>query len=172
MYDTDETEDSPEKSKSQVKRELLALQDLGRELVNLAPKALQKVPLTEKTRGAIIQARQLRMGALARQLKHIGKLIRDEDVDRIRAVLDQESLPHQVEVEAFHEVETWRDGLIAGVDGLFEQLCGRFPGLDRQHLHQLIRESKKEQALNKPPKSSRALFRYLNELSEESGRTD
>ena len=39
MYDTDETEDSPEKSKSQVKRELLALQDLGRELVNLAPKA-------------------------------------------------------------------------------------------------------------------------------------
>ncbi len=172
MYETDETEDTPEKSKSQVKRELLALQDLGRELVDLAPKALQKVPLADKTREAIITARQLRMGALARQLKHIGKLMRDEDVAVIRAVLDQESLPHQVEVEAFHEVETWRDGLIAGLDGLFEQLCGRFPGLDRQHLHQLIRESKKELALNKPPKSGRALFRYLKELAEGAAGTE
>jgi ribosome-associated protein len=172
MYDIDETEDTPEKSKSQVKRELLALQDLGRELVNLAPKALQKMPLTEKTREAIIQARQLRMGALARQLKHIGKLMRDEDVETIRAVLDQENLPHQVEVEAFHEVESWRDGLIAGEEGLFELLCGRFVDLDRQHLHQLIRESKKEQALNKPPKSGRALFRYLKELAEGAAGTE
>jgi len=165
MHDLEDSEDTPEKSKSQVKRELIALQQLGKELMQLSAGALQQIPLSDKTREAIVHARQLRMGALARQLKHIGKLMRDEDSAAIHEALAGLGQPHQQQVDQFHRVEVWRDGLLAGEDGLFEQLCSRYPELDRQHVHQLVRESKKEHVLNKPPKSARALFRYLNELT-------
>ena len=172
MDEIEDTEDTREKSKSQVKRELIALQQLGRELVGLSSGALQKIPLSDESREAIVHARQLRMGALARQLKHIGKLMRDEDSDAILEALAGLGQPHQQEVDLLHELVSWRDGLIAGEAGLFDQLCQRFPDLDRQHVHQLIRESKKEQTLNKPPKSARTLFRYLHELAKVEPEND
>ncbi len=160
-----DTEEILTKSKSQVKRELLALHDLGRDLVSLSTKALQQVPLADETRDAIFEAKPLKMEALRRQLKHIGKLMRDEDADAIHAALNKLRQPHKKEVSEFHEVETWRDLLLAGDDAVLAELAGRFPDLDRQHLRQLVRNTKKEQTLNKPPKSARVLFKYLKGLS-------
>ena len=156
------------KSKSQVKRELHALHDLGRDLVELPGKALQKIPLSDETREAIVEAKRLKMEALRRKLKHIGKLMRDEDADSIQIALDKLRQPHEKEISEFHEVEGWRDSLLAGDDAVLGELCGRFVNIDRQHLRQLVRKAKKEQDLNKPPKSARVLFRYLKELSESN----
>jgi ribosome-associated protein len=156
------------KSKSQVKRELQALHDLGRNLVELPGKSLQQIPLADETREAIIQAKHLKMEALRRQLKHIGKLMRDEDADSIRIALDKLRHPHEKEVSEFHEVEGWRDSLLAGDDAVLGELCVRFVDIDRQHLRQLIRNAKKERELNKPPKSARVLFRYLKGLSDNN----
>ncbi|MFT7459848.1 MAG: ribosome-associated protein, partial [Planctomycetota bacterium] len=75
-----DTQENKKKSKSQIKREFLVLQDLGRKLVELPGNALHQLPLSESIREAILLARQLKMEALSRQLKHIGKLIRDEDI--------------------------------------------------------------------------------------------
>jgi ribosome-associated protein len=160
-----DTEERQEKSKSQIKRELLALQKLGRELVDLPPKGLLKIPLSDPIRGAIVHAKQLKMGALARELKHIGKLMRDEDVDAIQTALDVLRHPHREAVKVVHVAEGWRDALLAGNDGLLDELCIRFPDIDRQHLWQLVRNAKKEQVLNKPPRAGRELFRYLKELA-------
>ncbi|HEX7027045.1 MAG TPA: ribosome biogenesis factor YjgA, partial [Gammaproteobacteria bacterium] len=73
-----------EKSKSQVKRELHALQDLGKQLVGLSPKQLQAIPLSEPLRKAVLQAKAFNRRALQRQLKYIGGLMPHEDVDAIR----------------------------------------------------------------------------------------
>lgn len=164
-----EFEEAEEKSKSQVKRELIALQKLGQHLMALPDKALAKLPLTDKFREAITHGKTLRMGALARQLKHIGKLMRDEQVEEIHAALELQQQPHQAEVQSFHEVESWRDALLAGDDGQLEQLCIRFPQLDRQHCRQLVRNANKEQLQNKPPKAARALFQYLKQLVDSAG---
>ncbi len=43
-----------------------------------------------------------------------------------------------------------------------------FPKIDRGHLSQLIRNARKEAELNKPPKSARALFRFLRDLPQKS----
>lgn len=163
MTDKDEI---PQKSKSQVKRELLALQDLGRDLVDLPDKALQHIPVSASLREAVDEAKHLKMAALQRQLKHIGKLMRDEDAEAIRVALTVSHKPHAEEVTTFHEVESWRDRLLAGDDTVLDELSQRFVDLDRQQLGQWLRNAKKEAALARPPRAARALYRYLQGLTE------
>lgn len=163
MYDTEENQ---KKSKSQIKRELLALQDAGRELVDLPIKALDQIPLSDPLRDAVLQAKTLKKTALKRQLKHIGGLMRHEDVEAIRKAMAVQRLPHEKEVKEFHEVESWRDALLAGDNTLVDKLGKRFSNIDHQYLRQLVRNARKEQGLNKSPKSARALFRYLKQLAD------
>ncbi len=75
-------------SKSQRKREALALQDLGETLVTLKPAQLDKIPLPEKLREAVLAARQMNQrGARKRQLQYIGRLMREIDPEPIRVAL-------------------------------------------------------------------------------------
>lgn len=54
--DNDSGYDGP--SKSQVKRDMLALQDLGKELVDLSASQLKQLPLSEKLYDALILAQR------------------------------------------------------------------------------------------------------------------
>jgi ribosome-associated protein len=157
---------SEEKSKSAVKRELEALKDLGRELVDLPARQLIQVTLDDTTRTAIIDAHGMKKGALKRQLRYIGSLLKNEDAAIIRTQLDRLEQPHRQQVRAHHEVEQWRDSLIAGDDLILPDLASRFADLDRQYLMQLVRNARKEQQQEKPPKSARTIFQYLKDLQE------
>ena len=75
-------------TKSQRKREALALQELGETLVDLKPAQLNKMPLPEELREAVLAARQMTQhGARKRQLQYIGRLMREIDPEPIRAAL-------------------------------------------------------------------------------------
>ena len=162
-----DTEEQNRKSKSQIKRELRALKELGQKLVVLPEKSLKKIPMTDALREAVMEAKQFRRNALHRQLQYIGVLMRDEDGEVIRKALANLMQPHEDEIQAFHEVEQWRDTLLAGDDDLLDTLCNRFTQVDRQHLRQLVRNARKERKQDNPPKSARALFRYLSELQQK-----
>ena len=161
MHDT-----SPEepKSKSQVKREMQALRELGRKLVDLPPAVLDKVELSDTTRDAIVAARGMKREALRRQLSHIGGLMRREDAEQVVQTLEQLGRPHLQAVRAEHELEAWRDGLLAGDEEVMANLLDTCPDVDRQHLRQLVRNAIRERDQGKPPKAARALFLYLREL--------
>ncbi len=166
---TDEDYDDDEEfviSKSSIKRDMQALRDLGKELVDQTPATLKKIPISEDLLENLLQAKKFSKKALKRQLQHIGVLMRDEDAEAIRKALDRIYKPKKEEVKAFHATEKWRDGLIAGEEGLLNEITGRFENIDHQYLNQLIRNAKKEKEKNKSPKSSRALFQYLQELQE------
>ena len=152
------------KSKSQFKREMHELQALGKQLVELPPRQLEDIPISDKLRDAIIAARSLKHGARRRQLQYIGSLMPKEDETSIRTMLHKIQQPHKDEVKAFHQLEQWRDELLHGDQDLLNELANKFENLDRQHVRQLIRNAKKEQELNKPPKSARVLFKYLTEI--------
>lgn len=152
-----------EKSKSQIKREFRELHDLGRQLVALSGKHLQAMPLSESLREAVLNAKTFSRGALQRQLRYIAGLMSREDAESIRRALDTLLQPQREQVRAFHEIEQWRDKLIAGDDVLLDELVNSFDA-DRQHLRQLVRNAQKEREQNKPPKSARMLFQYLTEL--------
>ncbi|HEX5055660.1 MAG TPA: ribosome biogenesis factor YjgA [Gammaproteobacteria bacterium] len=161
-----------EKSKTQIKLEVLELKDLGKELVGLPEKALRKLPLSESFLDAILDARRFSRGALQRQLRYIAGLAPNEDVAAIRKALDELRQPHFRQVREFQQLEQWRDRLLAGDEALLSELAERFAQLDRQHLRQLARNALREREQNKPPKSARALFQYLSELNSSSNQEE
>ena len=73
-------------SKSARKREYLALQKLGEELITLKESDLDSLPLGDNLREAVMEARQIKAnGALRRQKQYIGKLMRHIDPEPLLA---------------------------------------------------------------------------------------
>jgi len=157
-----------EKSKSQIKRELLELRHLGKELVELPDKDLDKIPMSDRLREQINKANGMSKGALKRQLGYIGAVIaKEEDFKIIQQELIKIRQLYSGKVNEFHQIEQWRDELIAGDNELLHSLANRFENADRQYLGQLVRNAKKEKKLEQRPKYARNLFKYLKQLVDE-----
>ena len=159
-------------NKTQLKREIKVLNDLGKELIALPPSSLKKVPLSDHMREAIEDGRRFSRGALQRQLRRIASLMQEEDVEAIKLELMRQKQPSKQQTAEFHQLEQWRDRLIDGDDSLLADLIDQFPSIDRQHIRQLVRNAAMEKKKEKPPKSARALFRYLSELKKASSIED
>jgi ribosome-associated protein len=154
------------KSKSQMKREQHALQALGEKLLDLTPDQIEKIEMHQDLREAVLFARKLKRGeARRRQIQYIGALMREADPEPIEKALEDIGRGRHQDAALFQKLERWRDELVKGNDVLLEEIVGRFPDADRQRLRQLVLNARKEAQVNKPPKSSRALFRLLEELS-------
>ena len=124
----DDSLDTGEKSKSQVKRELHALVDLGERLTTLKPDLLAKLPLTDGMRRALADAPKHTANiARKRHLQFIGKLMRDQDTAAILVLLDQLDASTRQYNERFHNLERWRDRLIAGDDAVLEKFVVDYP---------------------------------------------
>ncbi|MCY1435162.1 hypothetical protein D3C76_1298490 [compost metagenome] len=156
-----------EKSKTQIKRELHALQDLGERLTTFKADVLERLPLTDPLRRALADAPKHKANvARKRHLQYIGKLMRDQDVDAITTLIDQLDSSTREYNERFHALERWRDRLIGGGDEVLASFFAEYPDSDRQHLLQLIRHAQHEAAHNKPPAAARKIFKYIRELDE------
>lgn len=131
-------------SKSERKRQMLALQKMGEMLVTLSPAQLEKIPLDPTLAAAIEQARELTIHeAKRRQMQYIGRLMRDIDPEPIKTALDQFQLKKGQSKALLHQIERWRDRLIADDDQAFQAFLNEFHNVDHQHLRQLIRNAKK-----------------------------
>ncbi|MCY1273030.1 hypothetical protein D9M70_216270 [compost metagenome] len=158
---------SGEKSKSQIKRELHALQDLGERLTTLKADVLAKLPLTDALQRALAEAPKHKAHiARKRHLQYIGKLMREQDIEAIVALIDQLDSSTREYNERFHALERWRDRLIEGGDTALESFVVDYPDTDRQHLRGLIRHAQHEAAHNKPPAAARKVFKYIRDLDE------
>ena len=158
---------SEEKSKTQVKRELHALVDLGERLTTLKPDLLNRLPLTDGLRRALADAPKHTANiARKRHILFIGKLMRDQDIDAILTLIDQLDASTRQYNERFHGLERWRYRLLGGDDAVLDSFVGDYPEADRQHLRQLIRQAQHEAAQSKPPAASRKIFKYIRELDE------
>lgn len=77
-------------SKSAKKREYLALQKLGEELIVLKNSDLGELALDDDLLEAVTAARQIKAhGALRRQKQYIGRLMRHIDPEPIRTALEE-----------------------------------------------------------------------------------
>lgn len=167
INENDEFHDEGLISKSQRKRDATAAQELGKDLLGLSVDAMKTIELPENLRKALDDARRIKKNsAMKRQLQYIGKLMRHIDVEPIREQYLKLTNHYGQDVKKFHQLEEWRDRLLAEGDKALEDLVNEAPNTDRQHLRQLIRQSAKETKLNKPPKSAREIFKYLKTLFE------
>jgi ribosome-associated protein len=153
------------KSKSQVKREMHELQKLGEELVALSAAARAKVPLDDELKDALQLADKLgnKREALRRHIQFIGRLMRTRDLEPIEQALAILRNTNQAATRQFHKVEHWRDKLLSDNDALTEFIAA-YPDVDVQQLRQLIRNAKKEQEKQQPPKYFRELFQLIKPL--------
>lgn len=155
----DEYDDRP--SKSQIKRELQALQDLGKEMTRLGADTLNKIPLPDNVREAIDEYAKMRsFGAQRRQLQLIGKRMNGLDPVKVRAAIDMATGESKAAVAAHHRAERLRDKLLAE-DAFLTDFIKEFPDVNVQSLRQIIRAARKEAQTNKPPKSARELYRLI-----------
>jgi ribosome-associated protein len=157
------TDDDP--SKSQRKRDMLALQSLGKQLVDLADGTLKKLELPESLAEAIAEARKLKSReARRRHLQLIGKLMRTVDVAALTLALER--MDHQSPANQRHlqKLEDWRDRLIDGDGALIEDIIEQHPSADRQQLRNLQRRAVREDSPEKISAARRKLFAYLRQL--------
>jgi len=154
-------------SRSQVKRDMTALQVLGERLIGVPENRLAQMDIPEELREAAISARGMRPGgARRRQLQRIGVLMRDVDAVALERSLAQLDRAHHQETRRFRGVESWRDRLIAGDDALLRDILTRHPQAEAQGLSDLV-----EATRNRPQTAEkRKLFRLLiHILKQESG---
>ncbi|MGI9232524.1 MAG: ribosome biogenesis factor YjgA [Woeseiaceae bacterium] len=75
-------------SKSARKRDFLALQKLGEDLIGLKEIDLRNMGLDEDLLDALLEAKKIKSrGALRRQKQYIGKIMRHVDPEPVRAAL-------------------------------------------------------------------------------------
>jgi ribosome-associated protein len=163
--------DTPRPSKTQKKKLMLSLQDLGAELVTLNDPQLASIELPEGLRDAIIDARGMRkFEARRRQLQYIGRLMRDIDPEPIQARLDGWKASSREHTARLHRIERWRERLI-GDDTALGEFIAAHPDADAERLRMLIRGCRAESADNRPPRSFRALFQLIRDTTEANTST-
>jgi ribosome-associated protein len=155
-------------SKSQLKRDMTALQDLGRRLTELSNDRLEKLALPDRLRDAIVDYKRITAHEGARrQLQFIGKLMRDVDPAPLKEALDAWSGDSKSEVAAMHLAERWRERLLAEPATLAE-FADTHPVADMTRLRTLLRNAAREKAEGRPPRDYRELYRMLREAIDNA----
>lgn len=163
-------EDLP-KSKTQVKKEMHQLQELGKKLTELNATKLAEVPMDADLREAIETMHRIKSNeAKRRQLQYIGKLMRKADTEAIEAVLQKHKEQDHLHLRFDRMAEDWRQRLLEQGKEAQSAFFDAYPGADHQQVRTLIRESGKEIANKKPPTNQRKLFRYLRDFFMQVGQ--
>ncbi len=156
-------------SKTELKRQSDALQALGKELVEAPRDRVKRVPMPEDVRDVILECQNINNHeGRRRQMQFIGKKMRtltEGEVAVIRRTIEGWKGASKADTAALHALERRRDKLLAD-DKALTALLEEAPHLDVQHLRTLIRNARKEQAENKPPKAYREIFQILKDLNK------
>ncbi len=171
--DTLDDLDKPEPpSKSQKKRDMTALQDLGQQLVELPADRLAKLEMPDALRIALRDAQRFTKNeARRRQMQYIGKLMRSIDPAPFQAAIDALAGISAIENAKQHRLERLRSQLMEDEAAALAEIAATHAGADLQHLRQLRRNALKERELAKPPRAFREIFRILRELDETGEET-
>jgi ribosome-associated protein len=176
MHDPHDFTDEPEAfddfdddrpSKSQLKRDMDALQALGEELLSLPEKRVAALDLPEALMDAIKDGRRIVAGTARsgkkRHLQLIGKLMRQVDPAPIREAVADFKLGRAQDSLQLHQAERWRERLVED-DASLQAFLAEFDDVDVQQLRSLIRAARKDRAQAPEQRNGRAwreLFQFI-----------
>jgi ribosome-associated protein len=151
-------------SKSQLKREMHALQALGVDLIELPKDAFKRMPMPENLADAVREARRITdHEGKRRQVQYVGRVMRtltEDEIAALRTALDTHRGVNKAETARLHWIEQTREQLLAQDDALTAFLR-KHPGADAQEGRTLIRNARKEAQQGKPPRYFRELFQWI-----------
>ncbi len=157
-------------SKTQRKREMHDLQDLGKTLVKLSRDELARIDMPERLRDAVMECRRFtKHEAIRRQMQYIGRIMRDIDSSPIAAQVAGIEAPSKRQTALFHVAERWRTDLVDD-PGAIDRFVNEYPEADPQRLRELAERAREEKRASKPSRRYRELFHVLNALLQDHGR--
>jgi len=157
-------------SKTQRKKEMRQLQDVGAALVDLSREQLARIDMPDNLREAVAACQSItKHEARRRQIQWIGKLMRHVDAAPIADQLAALEAPSKKQTALFHVAEKWRDELLADPEamGRFER---EFPHADSHRIRQLLEATRAERAQHRAPKHVRELFHAVNAAVQAAAR--
>jgi ribosome-associated protein len=162
-------------SKSQLKREMHALQELGEALIALPKDALKRMPMPEALDDAVREARRITdHEGKRRQVQYVGRVMRsllDEETAALRTALDSYNGINKAETARLHWIERTREKLLAD-DAALTEFIRQHPAVDPQEGRTLIRNARKEAQQSKPPRYFRELFQWIKDASKTGADDD
>jgi len=162
-------------SKSQLKRDMHELQELGSALIALPKDALKRMPMPEKLDDAVREARRITdHEGKRRQVQYVGRVMRsllDEETAALRTALDTYNGVNKAETAKLHWIERTREKLLAD-DAALTDFIRQHPNADPQQGRTLIRNARKEAQQSKPPRYFRELFQWIKNADGPSAQSD
>ena len=135
-----------DKSKSQSRRDALALKAFGEKLLALSPKQLATLDLPEQIKEVVIAYRKMKSHlAQKRHIQYLGNCLRhlDEDeVDSIMLMYEKMMSSADLHSPRFKLIESWRERLITEDNVALTEFLAQYPCDNVQHLRHLIRKAK------------------------------
>jgi len=160
-----------EPSKTQLKRQMLELQQLGMALAELPNERLQTIELPERLLDAILEFKRTRSHeGRRRQMQYVGKLMRGVDPVPLRAAVDALALGSAVDALRLHEAERWRVELVRDDDAL-TRWAQHYPDSDLQRLRALVRAARRDEAAaagQRHGRGWRELFQFVKPFVEQN----
>jgi len=164
----DTNEEQAPLSKTRRKQQMVELQSLGEDLVELSSERIKKIDIPEDLRSAVSEARRMTRHdeAKRRQMQYIGKIMRNVEVEPIRAALALARGESASDTARLHRLERLRTELLTD-ETVLQVIATDYPSVDLQHLRSLRRAALKEHEQNKAPRSYRAIYQLLKDLEQE-----
>jgi ribosome-associated protein len=157
-------------SKTQRKREMHELQDLGKALVKLSREQLARIDMPESLRDAVMECRRFtKHEAIRRQMQYIGRIMRDIDSSPIAAQLAELEAPSKRQTALFHVAEQWRADFLDDPAAI-ARFVAQYPEADVNRLRELAEQARQEKRAARPPKRYRELFHVLNGFLQDHAR--
>lgn len=151
-------------SKSQLKRDMHDLQDLGSALLELPDEQLDRIEMDERLRDALRELRRLTTHeARRRQSQYVGKLLRVADTAPFQKALEFLHEGKARDAATVGEAERWRERLIADDTALAEWITA-YPAGDTRQLRALIRDVRRDQLAAAMPGGNKASKHAYREL--------
>jgi len=168
-------------SRSEKKRQAKGIEEIAKELMALSPALIKKLPADDLLKTELHNSRDLKGGALKRQIKFIASILRENGADAVLAFLTERKGSHLKQTGEFHELERLREDIISEVIMAREEAqrnqehlteswqsetiavaCRRFPDLD----HNALKKSALRYAATRKPVHRREMFRQLHAAME------
>ncbi len=160
----------PPPTKTELKRQAQAVQDLADRLIDAPADLAAAIGLPEKVRDAIALARRITSrAALIRQRQFVAKLMRGIDPEPVRAALDARADVARRQAARFRRAERWRDRLVDGGRAGVEAFEAQFPAVDRAELARLVSAALAERRKDRNTGASRELFRWVRDTLAADG---
>lgn len=143
-----------------------AVTDLAHQIADLPEATFRRLPLDAETRAAFVIARSLKASsARARQLRHLGAVLREEEemLQGVRLVIDGNDQRQLDDNKLFHQLEGLRDRLLAveSAAAALAEASTAFPALDQTALKNALAQHRKDG----DKKAFRTVFRLLREAA-------